>query len=119
MKKYILIQADVNDGDYINFKHEISDEDIELINPIIQAIKEFNDDKSIIYQKYNWCTFDHKSHRDPHQYMSPEKRYLDTGKCSQEAFDYFNDLLPCIDNEDIYTIESIEILVVQEEIKLL
>lgn len=112
MKKYILIKADVNDGDYISSKNEITDEDIELIKPIIDAIKEYDNDKSIKRQKWNW---DINGYND----QDPNQRYVKSGKCSLESFDYFNDLLPFMDNQDIHTIESIEILVVSEEIKLL
>lgn len=118
MKKYIIIKADVNDGDYISSKHEITDENLEIVKPIIQAINEFNEDKSIKYQKYNWWTMDdHSRGSSPEQYLSPEERYKD--KVSQEAFDYFNELLPYMDNENIHTIESIELLEVSKQERLL
>ncbi len=41
MKKYIVIEADTNDGDYITNKSEITDSELEVINPVIQAIKNF------------------------------------------------------------------------------
>lgn len=41
MAKYIIIQADTNDGDYIQEMSVITDEKLELIQPIITAIKEF------------------------------------------------------------------------------
>lgn len=118
-KKYLIIEADINDGDIINSRHEISDEQIELIKPVIQAIKDFDDDKSIKYQKYNWWNHGHRNSSTPEQYMSPQKRYVDKGKCSQEAFDYFNDLTPSLDNEDIHTIDSIRVLTVIKEERLL
>lgn len=42
MKKYILIEADTNDGDYVTKVSEITDEQIELIKPVIEAIKRKN-----------------------------------------------------------------------------
>jgi len=39
MIKYIIIEVDTNDGDYITSKNEITDEDIELLKPILEIIK--------------------------------------------------------------------------------
>jgi len=41
MKKYIVIKADTNDGDYVSEKSEITDYQIEQIKPLIEAIKNF------------------------------------------------------------------------------
>lgn len=38
MEKYIIIEADTNDGDYVTKVSEITDEQIELIKPVIEAI---------------------------------------------------------------------------------
>ena len=112
MKKYILISADVNDGDYINSKNEITDEELKLIMPVINAINDFNEDKSIKKQKYNWYTIDDRN-------KTPESLYINTGKCTNKSFDAFSELLPCMETESIHTIESIEILEISNEIKLL
>jgi len=93
-------------------------EELEIIMPVINAIKEFDEDKTITYQKYNWWNVNH-SNRDNEQYMSPEKRYVKSGKCSQEAMDYFYDYCPSGGEDGIHTIESIEIIEVINEIKLL
>ncbi len=117
MKKYLLITADVNDADYIHSKHEVSDEDLAILMPLIKAIKAFDDDKTIKYQKYNWWTMNES--RETEQYMSPKKRYVELAGVSQEALDYFNDLRPYMDNANVHTIESIDIIEVASETKLL
>jgi len=110
MKKYIIIEADVNDGDYIHSRNIITDDELELIKPVIQAIKDYNDDETIKHQKWNWYTIDNRE---------PNPMELYKGKFSEEAYDFFNSILPYMDNESIHTIESIDILIVAEEIKLL
>jgi hypothetical protein len=45
MKKYIIIKADTNDADYFTEVSEITDEQIELIKPVIEAIKNAPKDK--------------------------------------------------------------------------
>jgi hypothetical protein len=45
MKKYIIIKADTNDADYVTEVSEITDEQIELIKPVIEAIKNAPKDK--------------------------------------------------------------------------
>lgn len=117
MKQYILIKADTNDADYINSKHDISDissEDIENIKSVVNAIKEYTNDKSIKYQKWNWWMMESSKKDRP----SPTELYVDSGKCTQKALDYFDDLCPS-DEFGIHSIKSVEILIVQEEIKLL
>jgi len=114
MKKYIIIKADTNDADYVTSKNEITDETLEIILPVIKAIEAYDNDKSIKYQKYNWWKLDYRYEDKP----TPKELYVDTGKCSQEAFDYFNELTPYFEH-GIHTIESIELLEVVNEIKLL
>ena len=41
MKKYIIIEADTNDADYISKKSIITLEQIQLIRPVVKAIKQF------------------------------------------------------------------------------
>ncbi len=116
MKKYIIIKADTNDADYVSSKHEIDEKTLEIIMPVIEAIEEFDEDKSIKYQKYNWWNCDGRDSKP--QYMTPTERYVNSGKCSEEAMDYFCELIPYFEG-GIHTIESIEILEVINEIKLL
>lgn len=99
-KKYIVITADVNDGDYITSINQISDEILANIMPIIEAIKKqskkqrhnFTDDLQEVYKKSNTNRFDH-----------------------------FCILLPGTINDDdeIHTINHITILDILNETKLL
>lgn len=41
MKKHIIIKADTNDGDYITSNNPITDEQVELIKHVVEAIKNF------------------------------------------------------------------------------
>ena len=117
MKKYLIITADSNDGDYLTSKHEITDEELELIKPVVEAIKNFKPYKVITRNntKWNHC----------HNYPNNECCREDLGeKTTSELYGHlkgynlFNDLIPY--NEfGIHTIESVEFLVVQDEIKLL
>lgn len=118
MKKYIIITGDTNDGDYISEKTQISDENLEIIKPVIKAIKDYNEDKTITYQKWNWWDIKDYNNRRDNSKPTPKELYLNTGKCSQEAFDIFNDYIPH-DEYGIHSIDSIELLTVIEEQKLL
>jgi hypothetical protein len=113
MKKYILIEADYNDGDYVQSKHEITDEEIELIKPVAEAIEEFDKITNRFSGGYNWATKDIAE-----KGKAPHDLYVLTGKITEEQYDLFSDFTPSSEY-GIHTIESIEILVVQEEIKLL
>ena len=117
MKTYIIIKADTNDADYVSEKNEISKENLEIITPVIAAIKEFNEDKSIKYQKYNWWNIEGRDTKP--QFLSPKERYVDSGKCSQKALDYFYQYCPSGGENGVHSIESIELLEVVNEIKLL
>ena len=116
MKKYIIIKADTNDADFVTEKNEITDKQIELIKPVIEAIKERNGiiEKGNWDDNYNWPTFD--SNRL--QGKRPSDLYLKSGKVTIEQFDTFSEFVPSLEG-GIHTIEKIEILVVSEEIKLL
>lgn len=96
MKKYIIINADYNDGDYVTEKSLITDEELILIQPIIDGLKENDGD---------FTTLD--------QGDSGEEQF---GKF--EGFDTFYNFIPSAEY-GIHTIESIEILEVINEIRLL
>jgi len=112
MKKYLIIQADTNDADYVISQNEVADEDLELIFPVIKAIEDYNNDKSIKYQKYNFWNIESNRNPDPYQL------YVETGKCKQEEMDAFMEYVPYFEG-GIHTIESIELLEVVKETKLL
>ena len=96
MKKYIIITADTNDGDYVIEKSEITDEQIIKITPIIEALK-LNDGDFTTNEMGN----------------SGEKQFG-----SFLGYELFRQFCPS-GEYGIHTIESIEILEVVNEIKLL
>ena len=51
MEKYIYIEGDANDGNYIGRLSQISDEELKLITPVIKAV---GDNK----EHYNFPTYD-------------------------------------------------------------
>jgi hypothetical protein len=112
MTKYIYIKADTNDADYISEMKQITDEELEIIKPVIQAIKEYDKDKSIKKQKYNW--WDIESSRHP----APEKLYIESGKVTQEQLDAFREYIP-YGEHGVHTIEEITLYNVESEEELL
>lgn len=97
-KRYIIITADTNDGDYITEKSLITDTQIELIKPIIEQINNNNGQ----YGK-----------GEVGEDFDAEENYgtLD----NFQLFDYF---VP-YGEYGVHTIESIEILEVVKEERLL
>ena len=99
MKKYIIIKADTNDADYVTEVSEITDEQIELIKPIIEAIKNAPKDK------HGWG----------HNYETEEMiNKADAKKLygHLEGFEIFNSFVPYGDSNypGIHTIKSVKIV---------
>lgn len=99
MKKYIIIKADTNDADYVSSKHEITEEQIQEIMPVVEAIKKFG-----------------RGHNFPSNEYDTKDASTLYGHL--EGFDLFNDFTPHGEG-GIHTIESIEILTIANEEKLL
>lgn len=98
MKKYIIITADTNDGDYITEKTLITDEQIELIKPIIEEIKKNNGDFGV--GEAGW--------RNP-----SKEEYT-----HMKGYDLFMEIIPYGEN-GFHSIDSIEVITVVETEKLL
>lgn len=106
MKTILFIKVDTNDADYITSDNVIDDETLEIIKPVIKAIKDYNEDKTIKEQKWNFWNVNHSGRDHP----SPYKLYVDTGRCTEEQMDYFMELCP--HGEDgIHTIEEIKLFI--------
>ncbi len=110
MKKYIIITADTNDADYITSKNVITDEELQLITPVIQAIKYYTESKST-KQKWNWDTHGYND-------LTPESRYLESEIVSEEAFYTFEEFCPTGGEHGFHSIVHIEVLEVANEICL-
>ncbi len=104
MKKYIIITADTNDGDYITEKTKITDEQIEKYKPVIEAIKK---SKASGYG-HTWETGEMANSTLSEQYPDVDENLLEN----------FNQHLP-YGEYGVHSIESIEILEVANEYSLL
>lgn len=122
-KRYeLIIQADENDADYVTSINEIDEETLELIKPLIEAIKNFKPYTTTGTTKY---TKDYTStHR--HNYPSGDSCRRDLGEktpeeyygFSEEVMDTFNDLCP-YGQYGIHTIVSITVSPLVERTVLL
>lgn len=116
MKRYIFIKADTNDADYISQLSPITEEEYELILPVIDAIKNF---KPYDYADINFkCS--HISNYPTGDFVRDD---LDEKSARilyghLEGFDVFNELRP-YGEYGIHTIEEIRVLEVINEQRLL
>lgn len=101
MKKYLIICADYNDGDYVTERTEVNDKDLVWIRPIVEAIK----------ANGTHCNFNNREPREGE--VSAEDTY--------GHLDRFEDFLElCPTNEyGIHTIARIQLITVVEEERLL
>lgn len=121
MKKYLVITADTNDGDYVTEKHSVTDETIELLKPAIEAVKNFKPYK-VHMHNIDW----NHSHnfptgeccREDLGEKTPKEYYVDGGFMTEDQFLDFEEYVPYAEY-GIHTITSIEILEVSEETKLI
>lgn len=106
MKKYLEISGDYNDGDDITVRREITDERLEFIKPVIEAIKKYS-----LEDDYNWPTQEWSD-------TDPEEIYVNTGLITKEQYWAFQNYTPHGEN-GIHTIERIKLLYVEKEEELL
>ena len=93
--KYIIIEADTNNGDYVTECSLINDNEIELLKPIVEAIKNIDND--------NWETGECCCEHDPYGL------YVETKILTEEQVDWFQQFVP-YGEYGIHTIESILIM---------
>ena len=114
MKKYIVITADTNDGDYITEKSEITDDQIEIIMPVIESIKKFTP-----YQgEWSPGLFTTHDHNFPYgeclrEDMGEKSIYDIYGK--SEGLELFETFIP-YDEYGIHTITSAEIVLKESKL---
>ena len=101
MKKYIIVEGDANDGDYITSKSIITDDKIEKLKVALSKIGS---------GRIPWTTGD-----QAYGNKSPEVVYKDI--LSGEEIELVQEFVP-YGEYGIHTIESIEILEVINEYKL-
>ncbi len=98
-KLYLEIKADTNDADYVTCRTIITQQQIDRLKPLIEAIKNNPD-------SHNWITSEYFS--DDHK--RPEDAYGQFGKLVEE----FEDYIP-YGEYGIHTIKSITLLRAIEE----
>ncbi len=125
MKKYIIIQADTNDGDYVQSKNLITNEQLELIKPVIEAIKNFKPYESMTKGRGEPQPWTHNSNypwgeciREDLGQLSAEEYYVGIEGITSEQFEVFDNFVP-YNEYGIHTIEKVEILEVTNEERLL
>jgi len=109
MTKIITIEVDTNDGDYQSSNNKITLEEIELIKPIIEAIKNFKpyqSGKYIIEHAHNF-PYGECLRRDLGE-KSPQELYLDKPGVTTKVWNKFIELLPYCEY-GFHTIESIKV----------
>ncbi len=98
MKLYLEVVGDTNDADYISERTEITEDQLELIKPVIKAIK-----NSKI--RHNWATSEYA--REPH----PSEMYKDV--VTEDQIEEFEQYVPHGEH-GIHTIKSITLLQAEE-----
>jgi len=121
MKYEITITADVNDGDYTTAVNEISEEDLDTIKPLIQAIKEFKPYK-VEHESFGKMATRTHHHNYPYgEFIREdlgEKSPGEIYKFGLEVHEIFEQYIP-YGEYGIHTIESITICPLQKKTKLL
>lgn len=113
----IIIKADTNDADYITFIKDIDEETLELIKPVVEAIKNFKSYKTEARNGTVWNNINN--------YPKEECLRDDLGEKSAkelyghlEEFEEFDDLTP-YGEYGIHTIESVLVMKVESVTTLL
>lgn len=108
MEKYLYVIADSNDGDYVYSLNKISDETLNTLQPLFEAIKNF--------ESYKVGLFTHESnfpvnecHREDLGQLSAIEYYVNKG-ISEEIIELFiDDYLP-YHEYGTHTVNSIQVL---------
>jgi len=108
MKKYCIVQADTNDGDYITEKNLITDEQIKELTTALSKLG-LEERRGL-----RWYTNDQVNERRGN--FSPEKMY--EGILTEKEIELIQEFTP-YGEYGIHTIETIEILEVANEYTLL
>ena len=95
MKNYIIVKADTNDADYNTSINEISDENLETVKIVIEAIKKCK-------IRHNWAVSEYSNKSE-----LPIEVYK--GILTLEQIDIMNEYIP-YGEDGIHTICSIKII---------
>lgn len=117
MKKYLIVKADTNDADFITRKEEITDDQLAELQPLFEAIRNFKPYKG---KDTTW------NHSHDNNYPTGDCHREDLGELSAEelygniqGFQLFDESFCPYDEYGIHTIESVDVLVVTDEKKII
>lgn len=104
-KKYmVIVVGDENDADYVEQSSYISESDLDVLKKIIEVLKKHSTGYS-----YPWPDGEYAN-------GTPERLYGD--ELTEDDFDFMRGLCPHGEH-GINSIESIKLIIVEDEIKLL
>ena len=111
-KKYLLVIADSNDGDYLHSLTEITDEQIEELKPIIAVVKNVYD--TAVKEK-KWNDRHNWENGEYGHGITPQNLYVETGLLTEEQVDIFEEYVP-YGEYGVHTIEHINVVELNEEL---
>ena len=100
MKYEIAIKVDTNDADYYTEVSEIDSDELQLIKPLIEAIRVWTEEN-----RENWNDHNYSTHEYGHSSQPPRERY----EFPEEVHEFFEDLCGHPGEHGFHTIESITI----------
>lgn len=107
-KRFLLVKADENDADYVTEKRSISDDSLEKVREIINALKEgskkVDRDGRTRIERIAWGTGDCRADDN-----DPYLLYALKGLLTIDEIEWFDQWLPHREH-GIHTIESIEVI---------
>lgn len=109
MKKILIIEADTNDGDYIEESHEIQEEELVEFKNILSKLPRNKDYQGNVSGTIPFKTGD---------IGNTGKKLVEKGIITEEELYLFYDYIPHGEH-GIHTIESVRVLTVLEDIDLL
>jgi hypothetical protein len=97
LTKYLFIQGDYNDGDYVSSKYKITDDDLQKIKEIVSVLKATSRGGGI-----RWETGDNIDKHDPYSYAR-------RGILTIDEVELLNNYTPSHEH-GIHTIDKIEVI---------
>lgn len=122
MKLLLLVTTDTNDADYVTNTEEVSQEDIDKIMPMINAIKNFKPYETSGVNKTHTWKHRHNFPSDAREDLGEKtayEYYVEGKLVTQEQFDYFNKYVRGDSEGRYHTVKSVRLLKVIEDVEFL
>lgn len=107
----ILLKADYNDADYVYKLTDITEDELQLIKPIIRSIKDFKS-----YSNNSHITFHHNFPTEDLCRKDLGEKSVEELYGSFEGFNIFNKLIPYVEDWGIHTINEILLIDIKEKL---